>query len=79
MNIYFSVSCRARAGRSLLETRRRRLVFFTILGLILAAILAISIGTTLGRGKKTNVPTKNSSTTQSTSKVSVYISSFYNR
>jgi hypothetical protein len=63
--------CSARHGRSLLETRRRRLTFFTVVGLILVVILAISLGTSLGRKKKDNGNANGSSTTQGNSKLFV--------
>ncbi len=67
----FLFFCSGRVGRSLLETRRRRLVFFTITGLILVAILAIAMGTTLGRGEKGKDGVKISKPTNTTSKISV--------
>jgi hypothetical protein len=70
--LYFLIFFRARARRSLHETRRRRrLVFFTIVGLILVVILAISLGTSLGSKKKANDHSDRSSTPHNTSKISV--------
>jgi hypothetical protein len=63
--------CSARHGRSLLETRRRRLTFFTVVGIILVVILAISLGTSLGRKKKGNDNTTRSPNTQGKSKLFV--------
>jgi len=65
------IFCSARHGRSLLETRRRRLTFFSVVGIIIVVILAISLGTSLGRKKKGNDNAKESTTTQGKSKLFV--------